>query len=49
MGKIQGRFFYLVFGVLAVAVAYLTNKVWVFDSKSFAPAVLSGGWVNCGI
>lgn len=26
--------------VLAVAVAYLTNKVWVFDSKSFAPAVL---------
>lgn len=26
--------------VLSVAVAYLTNKVWVFDSKSFAPAVL---------
>lgn len=26
--------------VLAVAVAYLTNKVWVFDSKSFAPAIL---------
>ncbi len=25
---------------LSVAVAYLTNKVWVFDSKSFAPAVL---------
>lgn len=26
--------------VLSVAVAYLTNKVWVFDSRSFAPAVL---------
>lgn len=26
--------------VLAVAVAYITNKLWVFDSKSFAPAVL---------
>lgn len=26
--------------VLAVAVAYLTNKLWVFDSKSFAPQVL---------
>lgn len=26
--------------VLAVAVAYITNKVWVFDSKSFAPEVL---------
>ena len=26
--------------VLAVAVAYLTNKLWVFESKSFAPAVL---------
>ncbi len=26
--------------VLAVAVAYLTNKVWVFESKSFAPEVL---------
>ncbi len=25
---------------LSVAVAYLTNKLWVFDSKSFAPAVL---------
>lgn len=25
--------------VLSVAVAYLTNKLWVFDSKSFAPAV----------
>lgn len=26
--------------VLAVAVAYITNKLWVFDSKSFTPAVL---------
>lgn len=26
--------------VLAVAVAYITNKLWVFESKSFAPAVL---------
>lgn len=26
--------------VLAVAVAYITNKLWVFDSKSFAPQVL---------
>lgn len=26
--------------VLAVAVAYITNKLWVFDSKSFAPEVL---------
>ena len=25
--------------VLSVAVAYLTNKLWVFDSRSFAPAV----------
>ena len=26
--------------VLSVAVAYLTNKLWVFASKSFAPKVL---------
>lgn len=26
--------------VLAVAAAYITNKLWVFDSKSFAPEVL---------
>lgn len=26
--------------VLAVAVAYITNKLWVFDSKSFAPQTL---------
>ena len=26
--------------VLAVAVAYLTTKLWVFASKSFAPAVM---------
>ncbi len=25
--------------VLSVAVAFVTNKVWVFDSKSFAPSV----------
>lgn len=26
--------------VLAVAFAYITNKLWVFDSKSFAPQIL---------
>lgn len=26
--------------VLAVATAYITNKLWVFDSKSFEPKVL---------
>lgn len=26
--------------VLAVAFAYITNKLWVFDSKSFAPDIL---------
>ena len=26
--------------VLAVAVAFITNKLWVFDSKSFAPGVV---------
>lgn len=26
--------------VLSVLVAYLTNKIWVFHSRSFAPAVL---------
>ena len=26
--------------VLSVAVAFVTNKLWVFDSKSFAPVVL---------
>ena len=26
--------------VLAVAVAFITNKLWVFDSKSLAPGVL---------
>lgn len=26
--------------VVAVAFAYVTNKIWVFDSKSWAPAVL---------
>lgn len=26
--------------VLAVAVAYITNKLWVFNSKSFAPEIL---------
>ena len=31
--------------VLSVAVAYLTNKLWVFESRSFAPAVL---WPELG-
>ncbi len=31
--------------VLSVAVAYLTNKLWVFESKSFAPEVL---WPELG-
>ena len=31
--------------VLSVAVAYVTNKLWVFESKSFAPAVL---WPELG-
>lgn len=26
--------------IMAVAFAYITNKLWVFDSKSFAPSVL---------
>ena len=26
--------------VLSVAVAFITNKLWVFDSKSFAPGVV---------
>ena len=26
--------------VVAVAVAFITNKLWVFDSKSFAPGVV---------
>ena len=26
--------------VLSVAVAFVTNKLWVFDSKSFAPGVV---------
>ncbi len=31
--------------VLSVAVAYITNKLWVFRSSSFAPAVL---WPELG-
>ncbi len=31
--------------VLSVAVAYITNKIWVFRSPSFAPAVL---WPELG-
>ncbi len=31
--------------VISVAVAYLTNKLWVFQSKSFAPEVL---WPELG-
>ncbi len=31
--------------VLSVAVAYLTNKLWVFRSRSFRPAVL---WPELG-
>ncbi len=31
--------------VLSVAVAYITNKLWVFHSPSFAPAVL---WPELG-
>lgn len=25
--------------ILAIAVAYITNKLWVFDSKSFSPKI----------
>lgn len=41
---VLGENWYLVSNVIswvfAVAVAYVTNKLWVFESKSWAPAVL---------